>query len=91
MWCGRGSGGGGADEVCWQAGPFRAIHASDSFVWRPGVAVWHDLNDRFGVNVFVGGLFTSPSVTFAADDTLSTRRLPSRTLIVSVGLAYWLF
>lgn len=74
-----------------QAGPFRAIHASNSFVWRPGVAVWHDLDDRFGVNVFVGGLFTSPSVTFAADDTLSTTRLPSRTLIVSVGLAYWLF
>jgi hypothetical protein len=74
-----------------QAGPFRAIHATDSFVWRSGVAVWHDLDDRFGVNVFVGGLFTSPRVTFAADDTLATRRLPSRTLIVSAGLAYWLF
>jgi hypothetical protein len=73
------------------AGPFRAIHTTDSLVWRPGVALWHDLDDRFGVNIFVGGLFTSPRVTFAADDALVTRRLPSRTFIVSAGLAYWLF
>jgi len=73
------------------AGPFRAIHASDSFVWRPGVGVWHDLSDRFGLNVFVGGLFTSPRVTFAADDTVSSTRLRSRALIVSAGVAYWLF
>lgn len=74
-----------------QAGPFRAIHTTNSFAWRPGVTVWRDLGDRVGLNVFVGGLFTSPTVTFAADEALTTNRLPSRTFIVSAGLAHWLF
>jgi hypothetical protein len=74
-----------------QAGAFRAVHTTDSFAWRPGLSVWHDLGGRLGMNIFVGGLFTQPRVTFAADDAVTTTRMHSGTLIVSAGLAYWVF
>lgn len=74
-----------------EAGPLRAIHATSSFAWRPGLSIWHDVTPRIGVNGFVGGLFTEPVVTFAADDRVETMRMRSGALIISVGVAYWLF
>lgn len=79
----------GADPSA--AGPFRAIDSSGSFVWRPGVSAWHELDDRFGINLFVGGLFARPRVTFASDEAVTETHLKTRALIVRVGLAYWVF
>ena len=74
-----------------RAGPGRAIAVGNSFVWRPGVAIWLDVTRRFGINVFGGYLFTSPEVTFASDASIATERLSADSAVVSVGVAYWIF
>ena len=74
-----------------RAGRGRAIDVGHSFVWRPGAAVWFDVTDRVGINVFGGYLFTSPEVTFASDASIATERLRVNAAVVSVGVAYWIF
>ena len=74
-----------------RVGPDRAIAVGNSFVWRPGVAVWADVTRRIGINVFGGYLFTSPRVTFASDASIATERLSTNSAVVSVGVAYWIF
>ena len=74
-----------------RVGPGRAIAAGHSFVWRPGAAIWIDVTNRVGLNVFGGYLFTNPRVTFASDAAIVTERLRVNSATVSVGVAYWLF
>ena len=74
-----------------RVGPGRAIAAGNSFVWRPGAAIWLDVTRRVGINVFGGYLFTSPEVTFASDTSIATERVDASSAVVSVGVAYWIF
>ena len=74
-----------------RVGPGRAIAVGHSFVWRPGAAIWLDVTNRVGLNVFGGYLFTNPRVTFASDAAIVTERLRVNSATVSVGVAYWLF
>ncbi len=74
-----------------QAGPGRAIAVGNSFVWRPGAVLWADVTPRVGINVFGGYLFARPRVTFASDTSIATERLSASSLVVSVGVAYWIF
>lgn len=74
-----------------RVGPGRAIAVGHSFVWRPGAAVWFDVTNRVGINVFGGYLFTSPEVTFASDAAIATERLRVNSATVSLGVAYWIF
>ncbi len=74
-----------------RVGPGRAIAVGNSFVWRPGAAVWIDVTRRIGINVFGGYLFTSPKVTFASDTSIATERVDAGSVVVSVGVAYWIF
>lgn len=73
------------------AGPFRAIDAESGLAWRPGVSLWYDVTARTGINIFVGGLFANPRVTFASDEELRSMRMRTNAAILSVGLAWWLF
>ncbi|MGH9158838.1 MAG: BON domain-containing protein [Vicinamibacteraceae bacterium] len=73
------------------AGPFRAIEAESGFAWRPGVSLWYDITSRMGINVFAGGLFANPRVTFASDEEIRAMRMRTNAAILSVGLAWWLF
>ena len=74
-----------------RAGPGRAIAVGNSFVWRPGAVLWADVTPRVGINVFGGYLFARPRVTFASDTSIATERLSASSLVVSVGVAYWIF
>ena len=74
-----------------RVGPGRAIAVGNSFVWRPGAAIWLDVTRRVGINVFGGYLFTSPKVTFASDTSIATERVDASSAVVSVGVAYWIF
>ena len=74
-----------------RVGAGRAIAVGNSFVWRPGAAVWIDVTRRIGINVFGGYLFTSPAVTFASDTSIATERVSVDSAVVSVGVAYWIF
>ena len=72
-------------------GPGRAIAVDNSLAFRTGVGVWYDVTPRVGLNVFAGYRVTRPRVTFASDAAISTRRLDADTVLLSVGVAYWVF
>lgn len=72
-------------------GAGRAIAVSGAPVWRPGLSTWYDVSPRVGLNVFLGGLVVRPRVTFASNDEIWSESLRADALLVSVGLAWWLF
>ena len=69
----------------------RAIAVTNSFAWRPGGWVWYDLFPKVGLNVVGGYLFTTPELTVASDDSVSSRQVKASTAILKVGIAYWIF
>ena len=74
-----------------RVGPGRAIAVKNSPALRAGVSVWYDVSPRIGLNVFGGYRLARPQVTFASDTDVTTRRLHADAILVSVGVAYWLF
>ena len=74
-----------------RTGPGRALDVSNSLVWRPGVSLWYDVTPRVGVRVFGGYLVARPSVAFASDAAVVTRRVSANTALVNIGVAYWVF
>ena len=73
------------------AGPGRAVAVGNSFVWRPGVSLWYDVAPRIGINLFGGYLFTRPEATFASDTSVVRHRMRANAVVVSAGVAYWIF
>ncbi len=69
----------------------RAIAVTNSFAWRPGAWVWYDLFPKVGLNVVGGYLFTTPELTIANDDSVSSRQVKASTAVLKVGIAYWIF
>ena len=74
-----------------RSGPDRALAVDNSVAGRAGVSVWIDVSRRLGLNLFGGYLVTRPTVTFASDTDLRTTTVNADAVIVSVGVAYWLF
>ena len=72
-------------------GPGRAVDVGNSFVWRPGATLWYDVTPRIGINLFGGYLFTRPKVTYVSDTAVETHRLRANAVVISVGMAYWIF
>lgn len=72
-------------------GAGRAVDVGNSFVWRPGATLWYDVTQRIGVNLFGGYLFTRPKVTFVSDASVETHRMRANAVVISVGMAYWIF
>lgn len=74
-----------------RVGPGRAIAADNSLAFRAGLSVWYDISPRVGLNVFGGYRVVRPRVTFASDTDVTRRRLNADAVLVSVGVAYWVF
>ena len=74
-----------------RAGSGRAIAVANSFVIEPGVDVWFDATRRIGVTLRAGYLVSRPNVTFGSDDAVTTQRIRVNAVVVSAGLAYWIF
>lgn len=74
-----------------RAGPGRAIAVTNSFAVQPKLDVWFDVTRRIGLTLGAGYLVSRPKVTFASDDIVSTERIPINTVVLSAGLAYWIF
>lgn len=74
-----------------RAGPGRAIAVTNSFAIQPKLDVWFDVTRRIGLTLGAGYLVSRPKVTFASDDIVSTERIPINTVVLSAGLAYWIF
>lgn len=68
-----------------------AIEVGNSFVWRPGVSVWVDVNRRAAVNLSLGYVVMGLRVTFLENASLVKRDVTGDTAIVHAGLAYKLF
>jgi len=72
-------------------GPVRAIAVDNGLALRAGVGLWYDVTPRVGLNVFAGYRMARPRVTFASDSAITTPRVNADTVILSVGVAYWVF
>ena len=74
-----------------RVGPGRAIAVENGLALRAGLSVWYDISPRIGVNVFGGYRLARPQVTFASDADVTMRRLNADAILISLGMAYWLF
>ncbi len=68
-----------------------AVEVDRSFVWRPGVSAWFDVNGRIALNLSAGYIITRLHVTFLEDGRYVKHHLPGDTTIVHAGIAYKLF
>jgi hypothetical protein len=66
-------------------------HASNVFTLKPGVTVWHDLNDRFALKLEGGYLIARPTVTYQTAAGRVSRDVDADVFLVTVGLVYSLF
>ena len=74
-----------------RAGPGRAIAVSNSFVVQPKLDVWLDVTRRIGITLQAGYLVSRPKVTFGSDDVVTAERVRVNAVVLSAGLAYWIF
>ena len=65
--------------------------ASNTFVLRPEVAIWHDINRSFGLNVNVGYMLARPDVTVMTSTGAETRTARADQFLIKVGLVYSIF
>lgn len=72
-------------------GPVWALDVTNSFVWRPGVSMWIDLNSRIAVNAFAGHLVTRPRISLLENGAIRRRTLRADTTLLRAGVAYKLF
>ncbi len=67
------------------------LRTSNPLVVRPGFSVWHDLNEKVGLNVSAGFLVVRPHVTVSSTVGEDERRLRADTFQLKIGLAYSVF
>lgn len=65
--------------------------ASNSFVLKPELAIWHDINRLFGFNVNVGYMIARPEVRVTTSGGLDVRRARADQFLVKVGIVYSIF
>jgi hypothetical protein len=65
--------------------------ASNTFVLKPEVGVWYDINKSFGLNVNAGYMIARPDVTITSSAGSEMRTARADQFIVKVGLAYSIF
>jgi hypothetical protein len=66
--------------------------ASNTFVLKPEIAFWHDINRKLGFNINAGYMIARPEVTITASSGVVDRRTAhADTFILNVGLVYSIF
>ena len=65
--------------------------ASNTFVLKPEVGVWYDINKKFGFNVNAGYMIARPDVTITSSAGSDVRTARADQFILKVGLAYSIF
>ena len=68
-----------------------AIDASNTFVVRPGVSAWYNVNEKIGINVSGNYMMARPKVTVTSSGGTDVRRLQADMFTIKVGLVYSLF
>lgn len=65
--------------------------SSNTFVLKPEIGVWYDLNKRFGLNVNAGYMFARPDVVVSSSVGLDKRKVRADQFILKVGVVYSIF
>jgi opacity protein-like surface antigen len=65
--------------------------ASNTFVVRPEIDIWHDINKLFGVNVNIGYMVARPDVSITTSNGIDRRTARADQFQVRVGLVYSIF
>lgn len=74
-----------------QVGIQRAVSVENSVAARAGASLWYELSPRIGLNLFGGYLITRPEVSFATDQTIDRLQIKADSVLLSIGVAYWIF
>jgi hypothetical protein len=66
--------------------------ASNTFVLKPEIALWHDINKKLGFNINAGYMIARPEVTITASSGVVDRRTArADQFILKAGLVYSIF
>jgi hypothetical protein len=65
--------------------------ATNTFVVKPELAVWYDLNRRIGLRVNGGYLLARPSVTIVSTLGRDARSIRADTFLITIGAVYSIF
>ena len=65
--------------------------ASNTFVLKPEIGVWYDLNSRFGANLNAGYMIARPDVVVNSTAGSDKRTVRADQFILKVGLVYSIF
>jgi hypothetical protein len=65
--------------------------ASNTFVIRPEIDFWHDINNRFGLNVNIGYMVARPDVVITTTNGIDKRTARADQFQFRVGVAYSIF
>src|SRR5262249_36265614 len=65
--------------------------ASNTFVVRPEIDFWHDINRLFGLNVNIGYMVARPDISIVTTSGVDKRTLRADQFQVRVGLVYSIF
>jgi hypothetical protein len=67
------------------------VEVANSFAWRVGASLWHDIGRRLALNVSTGYLMSGLRLTVLDGGRLSKRDASGDTTILHAGVAYRLF
>jgi hypothetical protein len=65
--------------------------ASNAFVFKPEIGMWHNVNRKIGLNANFGYMFARPSVTITTAAGSETRTARADQIIIKVGIVYSIF
>ena len=71
--------------------PTASASASNTFVLKPEIGVWYDVNKKVGVNVNAGYMMARPDVTVVTDAGTDFRTARADQFILKVGVVYSIF
>lgn len=68
-----------------------SARASNTFVIKPDVSAWIDVNRKIGINIGAGYMVARPTVTVSSSLGEDRRRVRADTLMLKVGAVYSIF
>jgi hypothetical protein len=65
--------------------------ASNTFVLKPEIGIWHDINHLLGLNINVGYMVARPEVRVTTTAGVDARTARADQFLVKIGLVYSIF
>ena len=67
------------------------IDASNTFVMKPEISMWHDLGEKIGLNASFGYMVARPQIAVRSSLGEDKRRMNADMFMVKVGLVYSIY